>query len=76
MMVDRLAPRTPEVEAFTDALFAQIMVVMGIKRPNWISRLVSLILNAPVKRMSRLLVELDRNTDQNGWSSAIKHAAR
>ncbi len=71
-MVDRLAPRTPEVEVFTDALFAQILVVMGIKRPNWISRLVFLILNAPVKRMSRLLVELDRNTVQYGWSSAIK----
>ncbi len=71
-MVDRLAPRSPEVEAFTDALFAQIMVVMGIKRPNWISRLVFLILNTPVKRMSRLLVELDRNTVQYGWSSAVK----
>jgi hypothetical protein len=70
-MVDRLAPRTPEVEAFTDAIFAQLMGVMGIKRPNWVSRLVFSILNSPVKRMSRLLVELDRNTAQNGWSSAV-----
>ena len=70
-MVDQLAPRTPEVEAFTDALFAQIMVVMGMKRPNWVSRIVLSILNSPVKRMSRLLVELDRNTAENGWSSAV-----
>ncbi len=71
-MVDQLAPRTPEVEAFTDALFAQLMIVMGIKRPNWVSRLVFFILNSPVKRMSRLLVELDTNTAKNGWSSAVK----
>ena len=53
-MVDRLALHTPEVEAFTDALFAQIMVVMGIKRPNWISRLVFLIL----KRTSQTHVQI------------------
>ncbi len=71
MMVDQLAPRTPEVEEFTEALYAQILGVMGIKRPNWISRAILSIFNSPVKRMSKLLVELDRNTAQNGWNSAV-----
>jgi hypothetical protein len=71
MMVDPLAPRTPEVEEFTDALYAQLLDVMGIKRANWITRAVLSIFNSPVKRMSRLLVELDKNTAQNGWNSAV-----
>jgi hypothetical protein len=70
-MVDQLAPRPPKVEEFTDALFAQLMDVMGINRPNWISRCIFFLLKSPVKRMSRLLVELDGNTAQNGWNSAV-----
>ncbi len=70
-MADRLTPHTPEVEEFTEALYAQLMGVMGIKRPNWVTRAVFSIFNSPVKRMSRLLVELDRNIAQNGWNSAV-----
>jgi hypothetical protein len=71
MMVDRLAPRTPEVEEFTEALYAQLMGVMGFKRPNLVTRAVRIIFKSPVNRMSRLLVELDKNTAQNGWNSAV-----
>ncbi len=72
-MVDRLAARTPEVEEITYTLFAQLQGVMGIKRPNWITRTIFSIFNTPVRRMSELLVELDRNTAQNGWNYAVKH---
>jgi hypothetical protein len=70
-MVDPSASRTPEVEEFTEALYAALMGVMGIKRPNLILRSLLLPLNSPIKRMSRLLVELDRNTALNGWNSAV-----
>jgi hypothetical protein len=72
-MVDRLAPRTPEVEEITETLFAQLQGVMGIKRPNWITRTFFSLFNTPVRRMSGLLVELDRNTAQDGWNSAVRH---
>ena len=71
-MVDRLAPRTPEVEEFTDALFAQLLDVMGIKHPNWVMRAIFSIFKSPVNRMSGLLVELDKNIAKNGWNSAVK----
>jgi hypothetical protein len=72
-MFDPLAPRSPEVEEVVDALFAQLLGVMGIKHPNWFTRAVLSIFNLPVKGMSTLLVELDRNTNQNGWNSAVNH---
>jgi hypothetical protein len=72
-MVDRLAPHTPEVEEVTDTLFKQLLSVMGINRPNWFTRAIFSPFNSPVKRMSTLLVELDRNTAKNGWNSAVKH---
>jgi Acyltransferase len=71
MMVDRSTPHTPEVEEFKEALYAQLMRVMGVKHPNRLTRAGFSIFNSPVDRMSRLLVELDHNTDQNGWSSAV-----
>ncbi len=62
---------TPEVNVITDALFSQLMNVMGLKRPNLVTRCLYPIFQSPARRMSRLLVELDRNTAQNGWSSAV-----
>lgn len=70
-MIDQLAARSPEVEEVMDALYAQLLGVMGIKHTNWLSRIVFSIFNSPVKRMSSLLVELDRNTAKNGWNSAV-----
>ena len=63
---------TPEVKVITDALFSQLMNVMGLKHPNWITRCLYLLFHSPVQRMSSLLVDLDRNTAQNGWNSAVK----
>jgi hypothetical protein len=72
-MVDQLVPRTPEVDEVMDNLYEQLLGVMGIQRPNWFTRAVLSIFNSPVKRMSSLLVELDRNTAQYGWNSAVNH---
>ncbi len=65
------APVTPEVNVITTALFSQLMSVMGFKHSNLITRCLYPIFYPPVKRLSTLLVELDRNTVQNGWNSAV-----
>jgi hypothetical protein len=62
---------TPEVEVITDALYSQLLKVMGLQHANWISRVLYPIFRSPTQRMSGLLVELDRNTAQNGWNSAV-----
>ncbi len=64
-------PITPEVNVITAALFSQLMSVMGLKHSNLITRCLYPIFYPPVKRMSILLVELDRNTAQTGWNSAV-----
>jgi len=63
---------TPDVDVITNLLFSQIMSVMGLKRSNLISRVLFLLLNTPVKRMSRMLVELDQNIAQKGCNQAAK----
>lgn len=68
MTTDPKALDTPEVKTITEALFSQLMSVMGLKHPNWVTRCLFLILHAPTQRMSQLLVELDRNAAQNGWN--------
>jgi hypothetical protein len=61
---------TPEVSDVKDVLFAQLMKVMGAKKPNLLTRFLALILNTPITRMSQILVDLDRNIAMNGWNSA------
>ncbi len=61
---------TPQVSVITNALFSQLMRVMGLKHPNWITNLLYPIFSSPIKRMSGLLVELDRNIVQKGLSLA------
>ena len=63
---------SPDVDVIMNVLFSQIMNVMGLKRPNLISRVLFLLLNTPVKRMSRMLVELDQNIAQKGCNQAAK----
>ena len=63
---------TPEVKIITAALYAQIMSVMGWKRPNWITRGLYPFFMLPVKRISRLIGELDREVPQHGFNPAVK----
>ena len=63
---------TPDVHVITEVLFSQLMNVMGLKHPNWITRSLYPILSSPVKRISTMLVELDQNTSQKGFNQAIK----
>ncbi len=65
------APVTPEVNHVTAALFSQLMGVMGLRHPNIVTRCLYPIFHSPAKRMSSLLVELDRNIAQTGWNSAV-----
>ena len=61
---------TPDAAVITEILFNQLLNVMGMKHPNWFSRILFFILSKPVARMSGLLVELDRNIVQKGLSLA------
>ncbi len=63
---------TPEVNSITVALYRQIMSVMGIKFPSLHSYLLYPILTSPVRRMSKLLVELDQNIPRLGFTTAVK----
>jgi hypothetical protein len=72
-MTDTTALTTPNEEFVTHALFSQIMNVMGLKNPSWITRLLFFILGSPIRRMAFMLVELDRNIANNGWCSAVDH---
>jgi hypothetical protein len=71
MITDPKASITPEIKDVTDALFSQLMSVMGLKHPNWVTRCLYPIFFFPSQRMSRLLVDLDRNIAQNGWNLAV-----
>jgi hypothetical protein len=64
------ATDTPDVDVITNVLYSQILGVMGLDRSNLISRFLFLLLNRPVKRMSSLLVELDKNIAQKGCNQA------
>jgi hypothetical protein len=71
MISDPKASTTPETKDVTDALFSQLMSVMGLKHPNWVTRCLYPIFFFPTRRLSRLLVDLDRNIVQNGWNLAV-----
>jgi len=71
MINDPFTPITPEIKDVTDALFSQLMSVMGLKHPNWVTRCLYPIFLYPTRRLSRLLVDLDRNISQNGWNLAV-----
>jgi hypothetical protein len=62
---------TPNVDVITEVLFNQLLNVMGMKRPNWFSKILFSILSKPVKRMSAMLVELDRNIAEKGFNQAM-----
>jgi hypothetical protein len=71
-MTTNLPPTpTPDVNVITEVLFNQLLKVMGMKRPNWFSRVLFFILSKPVTSMSRMLVELDSNIAQNGFNQAM-----
>jgi len=72
MINDAIPTTTPDVDVVTDVLFSQIMSVMGLKQPNWVSRFLFLILSSPVKRMSTMLVEFDQNISKKGCNQATK----
>ena len=67
---------TPDADVITDALYSQILSVMGMKHTNLISRFLFFLLSKPIKRMSGILVELDQNIAKNGWFSAINQFKR
>jgi len=63
---------TPAVTDVTNTLFEQLMSVMGLKHPSWVTRSLFHILHTPIHRMSSLLVELDSNIPQIGWNSSVR----
>lgn len=65
------APVTPDVKDVTQALFAQIMRVMGLEHPNLATRCLHPIFKGPILRLSRMLVELDGNIADRGWNAAV-----
>jgi hypothetical protein len=62
---------TPNVDVITEVLFNQLLNVMGMKRPNLFSKILFSILSKPAKRMSAMLVELDRNIAEKGFNQAM-----
>ena len=62
---------TPTVDSITEALFSQIMSVMGQKRPNLLTSCLRPLFLVPVRRMSKLLVEFDRNIAQIGFTTSV-----
>jgi hypothetical protein len=70
-MTDPEAPLTPDVKFVTDAIYSQLMNVMGLKHPNWVTRCLYLIFHSPAQRMSQLLVDLDENTAKQGLGAAV-----
>jgi hypothetical protein len=72
MTFTQIAPTTPEVKDVSDILFSQLMQVMGLNHPSLATRTLYPFLKTPAQRMSRLLVDLDRNIPQYGWNAAVK----
>ncbi len=71
MTCDPKTHTTPPINNVTEALFAQLMKVMGLRHPSWVTRSLFPIFHTPIRRMSSLLVELDSNIPQIGWNSAV-----
>jgi hypothetical protein len=76
MTTDLIKFPTPDITVITEALFSQLMSVMGLKHPNWLTHCLYPIFHSPTQRMSGLLVELDRNIVNNGWNSAVNQFLR
>jgi hypothetical protein len=70
MINDSTQSNTPDVQVIMDVAFNQIMNVMGLKHPSWISRILYFFLSSPIKRMSALAVELDQNIYLEGCNKA------
>jgi hypothetical protein len=64
---------TPVVNDVTAALFLQIMGMMGLKHPSFVSRLLFPVFQVPIRRMSRIFVDLDRDIAEHGWNLAVNH---
>jgi putative hemolysin len=64
--------KTPEINVVTTTLITQLLGVMGLRQKKWAARLLTPFLFPLARRMSTLLVDLDRNTAQQGWNSAVK----
>ena len=72
-MITEMQPlTTPDASTISDAIFFQLMNVMGIKKPNFITRCLHPIFAPPANAMSGLVVQLDRNIAEHGLTSAIK----
>jgi hypothetical protein len=71
-VTDSTSLPTPDINVFSEALYAQVMGVMGLKHPSFTSRCLSIIFNFPIHRLARLLISIDRSTARNGWSSATQ----
>ena len=67
------SPSTPSIEETNEALFSQLMDVMGFQHPNLVTRSLKPIFHTPIQRMSRLLVELNLNIARDGWNPAVNH---
>jgi Acyltransferase len=63
---------TPEVSVVNDTIFSQVMDLMGLKKPNWLTRVLHPIFLPLINRISIMLVELDQNIVRLGWSSAVQ----
>jgi hypothetical protein len=64
---------TPSIEDTSEALFSQLMNVMGFQHPNPVTRSLRPFFHTPIQRMSRLLVELNLNIARDGWNPAVNH---
>ncbi len=71
MTIEQPKATSPTVDEVRAALFAQLMDVMGFKRPTWVTRCLYPVFYIPALRISRLLVELDRNIAVTGWNTAV-----
>ncbi len=71
MTGDPLPPSTPAAKEIAEAIFKQVMGVMGLKHPTWITRCLYPLFYIPLQRLSRLLVALDRDIVEYGWNTAM-----
>jgi hypothetical protein len=63
---------TPDASAISDAIFLQLMNVMGIKEPNFTTRCLHPIFAPPVNAMAKQVVHLDQNIAEHGLTCAIE----
>jgi hypothetical protein len=66
------SPSSADVKTVTDALFNQLMSVMGFNRTSWITRCLNPIFRPPAANLSQRLVDLDREIAQSGFTQGLK----